>query len=333
MTLPRRYVFGALFVLSGTAAAVFLRSVLSTVFFAITVAYVLWPARQLVVARGRSRRVASGLATTGAFLGVFLVFLPLAVVVYLRFDALVALVGLLPPELTIDLFGMAYTFTLAELTAVALGYLRAGATAAAAATPVLLVKVTLFVFLVYSLLYHGEEAQRAALAVVPQTYRSAARALNRRVSETLFAIYVLQAATALGTFLLALPVFFFLGYDAVVTLSTVAAVLQFVPILGPSFLLAGLAVYHLAIGQTVQAVLVFVVGGAVVAWLPDVLIRPRLAQRTADIPGSLYFVGFFGGVLTLGPVGIVAGPLVVGLFVETASLLSTELHGIRVDED
>lgn len=110
------------------------------------------------------------------------------------------------------------------------------------------------------------------------------------------------------------------------TLSAVAAILQFVPVVGPSVLLAALAGYHLAVGELLRAVLVATVGGVVIALLPDVLIRPRLARRTADIPGSLYFVGFFGGVLTLGPIGVVAGPLAVGLFVEVATLLSAELN-------
>jgi predicted PurR-regulated permease PerM len=70
-----------------------------------------------------------------------------------------------------------------------------------------------------------------------------------------------------------------------------------------------------------------------VAWLPDVLIRPRLARETADLPGSLYFVGFVGGLLTLGPVGIIAGPLAVALVVEMADHLSEELNDVRVSED
>lgn len=333
VTLERRYVFGSLFVLAGVAAAFLLRSVLGTVFFSVTVAYLLWPVRQAVVRRGWSPRAASGLATAGAFLAVLAGLTPLAIVVYLRFDSLTTLVGLLPSNLSFELFGMTYALTLAEVTTFTVAYLRQLATVVAAATPVLLVKVTLFVFLVYSLLYHGEDAQQAALAVVPSSYQSAARALNSRARDTLFAIYVLQAATAAGTFVLAVPVFFFLGYDAVVTLATVAAVLQFVPIVGPTLLLLGLAAYQLALGHTVQALLVVTVGGALVAWLPDVLIRPPLAKQTADIPGSLYFVGFFGGTLTLGAVGIVAGPLVVGLFVEAASLLTTELHAVPVEDD
>jgi predicted PurR-regulated permease PerM len=36
---------------------------------------------------------------------------------------------------------------------------------------------------------------------------------------------------------------------------------------------------------------------------------------------SLYFVGFVGGVLTLGAIGIIAGPLIVAILVEVVELL------------
>ncbi|MFA1609793.1 AI-2E family transporter [Halobellus rubicundus] len=326
MSQHRRYALGGLFVAAGALAAALLASVLGTVFFAVTVAYLLWPLRQEIVDRGQSRRVASAGTTAAAFLATLLLLAPLAVVAYLRFDSFVAVIGLLPAEIDISVLGFEYLLTLESLTDLAVVVVERAARRAATAAPVLLVKVTLFVFLVYSLLFYGEDAHRAALALVPPTYRDAARSLNRRARDTLFAIYVLQAVTALGTFVLAVPVFFALGYDAVVTLATIAAVLQFIPIVGPSVLLAGLAAYHVALGQPVQAALVFLVGGFVVAWLPDVLIRPRLARETARIPGSLYFVGFFGGALTLGALGVVAGPLAVALFVESASLLSAELN-------
>jgi predicted PurR-regulated permease PerM len=91
--------------------------------------------------------------------------------------------------------------------------------------------------------------------------------------------------------------------------------------------------YHVALGQLPQAVAIFVLGGVLIAWLPDVLIRPRLASETAHLPGGLYFVGFVGGLLTLGPVGVIAGPLVVALVLELAGLVSTELNDIPVEED
>jgi predicted PurR-regulated permease PerM len=160
-----------------------------------------------------------------------------------------------------------------------------------------------------------------------------AKALDGRVHDTLFAIYVLQLATAVGTFLIAAPVFVLLGYPFFITLATVCAVLQFIPILGPSLVLAAIAGFELLAGRPFQAALVFLVGGFFVAWLPDVFIRPRLARETANLSGGLYFIGFVGGLLSLGPVGVIAGPLVVAVVAELMNLVSVEFNDVPIDEE
>jgi predicted PurR-regulated permease PerM len=329
----RRYVLGGLLVLLSLLATVVLLNVVATVFFAVTVAYLLAPLRTRLSERGVSQWWASVLATAAGFLGTVAVFAPLVVVLLLRFESLIALLNLIPDSVTLAALGFEYTVTLDTALAVVVARLSDIAGQFVTAAPVLLIKLTLFAFVVFALLLRENATRRAVLSIVPPSYRETAKALDRRTRETLFAIYVLQAATALGTFLIALPVFVLLGYEFPIALATVAAVLQFLPIVGPSILLFGLGAYHLAVGELVRAVLVAVGGGFFVAWLPDVLIRPRLARETTNLPGSLYFVGFVGGLLSLGPIGVIAGPLVVALAIEVASLLSAEMNTVDVDEE
>jgi predicted PurR-regulated permease PerM len=181
---------------------------------------------------------------------------------------------------------------------------------------------------VFALLLRTAETRRALIALVPHAYRDVIRTLSRRTRATLFGIYVLQAATAAGTFVVALVLFFLLGYPYSLALAVPSAVLQFLPVVGPSVLVGALALAHLAVGDASQAARVFVGGALLVAWLPDVLIRPRLARGTADLLGSLYFVGFVGGLLPLGPVG----PLAVALVIEMGELLSDELNEVTLSE-
>ena len=327
MTLDRKYVLGGLMVLSAAVAAALIADVLGTVFFAITVASLLLPLQRSLTDRGLSPWLSSAVATGTAFLGVVALVAPLLVIAFLRVDFLLEVLARLPSELTVEALGMTYTVTLEQAFAVAQSYLRAAGQIAVQEVPILLVKVTLFGFLVFSLLFHRDDVRRAGLALVPATYRDVAAALYRRTRETLFAIYVLQAATALGTFALAVPVFVALGYRAPFSLAVLAAILQFLPVVGPSLLVVALAGYHAALGNLALAAATFVVGGVVVAWLPDVLIRPRLARETAGLSGGLYFVGFVGGLLTMGAVGIIAGPLAVALVAEVVDLLAAELDG------
>ena len=327
MNLSRQEVLGGLFVFVTVVAAALLADVLATVFFSFTIAYRLFPARRQLTNRGLSPRTASLVTTLAAFFGTLALAAPFVAILLLRLDDLLVVLESIPAEMLVEIAGLTYTLTLEELSTVLVRFARTLATASATAAPVLLIKFTLFGLLVFSLLLHQQDARRATLALVPSEYRGVAEALNRRTRETLFAIYVLQAAVAVGTFLVALPVFSLFGYDYPLTLAAVSAFLQFVPIVGPSLVLAALAGWHVVSGQLVQAALVFFVGGFLVAWLPDILIRPRLARETADLPGSLYFVGFVGGVLSLGPVGFIAGPLAVALVVELANLLAAELNG------
>jgi predicted PurR-regulated permease PerM len=331
--MNRRVVLGALFGLLALVAAAMLADVLGTAFFAVTVAYLLSPLREELARRRLSNWGASLVSTATAVLAVVALAAPLVFVVAIRLDAIIAFLSGLPPTVTVELYGVSTTLTLAETRAAVVAFGRRLARSFALAVPVLALKLTVFVMVVFALLSHTAETHRALIALVPHSYRDVVRALSRRTRATLFGIYVLQAATAAGTFAVALVLFFLLGYPYVLTLAVVSAILQFLPVVGPSVLIGLLAVAHLIVGDPVRAALVFVLGSLLIAWLPDVVIRPRLARETADLPGSLYFVGFVGGLLTLGPVGVIAGPLAVALVVEMAELLTDELNDVPVSED
>jgi predicted PurR-regulated permease PerM len=305
-------------------AGVVLADVLGTVFFAVTVAYLLAPVHRRAVARGLAPRPASALVTLGAALAAAVPLEAMAYLAYRRREILLDVLASLPDRVLLDLPSGTVVLTLTFLTDRLSVWGQEAVVAAARAAPTVALQATLFAFLVFALLVRQRDAADALLAVVPTGYHDIARALHERTRDTLYAIYVLQAATAVATFLLAYPTFRLLGYEYAATLSVVAALLQFLPVVGPSLLVVGLALVEFAAGAVGDAVLVAVVGLVVVAGLPDVLVRPRLAQETADLPGSLYFVGFVGGLLTVGPVGIIAGPLAVALVAEAIALLAAE---------
>lgn len=322
----RLYVLGSVLAAIATLAAVILFEVLGTVFFALSVAYLLVPLRRRLVRRGLSRLTATVAVTATAVVGVVGLFGPLVYLLIVRFSEVTALIRGLPESIPLGVAGFTYELVVSDVLTLISRELTTLASAIASALPVLLIKLTLFVLLVFSLLHNQNDIRAATLTVVPPNYRDIAEALHTRARETLFALYVLQAATALGTFLLALPVFVLFGYNSPIILATVAGILQFIPIAGPSLLIIVLVAGHLIAGDLGSALLVALVGGALIAWLPDLLIRPRIASRTADISGSLYFIGFVGGLLSLGAIGIIVGPLVVALLVEAAGLVSQEFE-------
>ncbi|ELY46051.1 AI-2E family transporter [Natronorubrum sulfidifaciens] len=327
----RRYVLGGVVILLGLVTGAILLEVLGTILFALTVAYVLLPVQGWLARRGLSEWSAAAAATLIGFASAVAVFSPILVTLYFRVDQVMAIIEALPREVPITAFEMTYTVDVAEVQAPALDALSSIAVSFASALPVLAIKFALFVILLFALLLKGDAAGRAAIAPIPHEYRDVVHALAKRARETLYAIYVLQLATSVATLLIGYPLFWLLGYEAAFTLAIVAAILQFVPIIGPSLLILPIAVYHVAVGELAAAVLVGVLGIGLVAWFPDVGVRPRLARRSAGLPGSLYFVGFTGGLFTLGAIGIVVGPLIVAVFVEAVSLLADEVNGAELE--
>jgi predicted PurR-regulated permease PerM len=318
----RRYVLAGLLVGIGMVAVGILWAVVETVFFTVTVAYVLYPLRQRLVGRGVPRRIASGLVTTVAFLAVVVLIAPLVWTLFRQRDAIIDLLENLPAELPIEAFGLVYTVDVTVLVDSTSEILRDLAFSIAANSIFILLQLTLFTILLYGLLLRPSAVGRAAFEITPPSYHDVIRSIHRRIGGTLYALYVIQATTAVLTFPVAFVVFYALGYNDVFVLAVLSAILQFFPIVGPGMLAVGLAGYDLLIGMPDRALAVLILGPTIIGIVPDILIRPQLATRKAHLPASLYFVGFVGGVLTVGVIGIIAGPLIVALLVEMVDLLS-----------
>ena len=313
--------------LAGLVAAVALLTaavlweVAEVVFFAVTVAYVLYPLRQRLVDRGLSRRVASALVTATAFLAVVVLFAPVVWALVRRRESIVSLLRNLPDSLPVEAAGFTYVVDVASLSEGVTASLRAFALDLAANAVFIVLELAMFALVLYGLLLRPGAVGDAVYGIVPTEYHDVIRRLNDRISGTLYALYVIQAATAVLTFPVAFVVFYALGYGDAFVLSVIAAIFQFIPILGPGVLALALAAGDFLLGSTQRAVVVAVLGPVVIGLLPDLVVRPQLASRQAKLPVSLYFVGFTGGVLTVGVIGVIVGPLAVAVLVETVELL------------
>lgn len=325
----RQYVLAGLAGAVALLTAILLRDVLATVFFAITVAYVLYPLRRLLVRRGVSARLAAALSTLAAFLTGALLATPLVGALYFRRSQMFEFLRQLPDSFAASLGEFSYAVDIGSLIGQSKSVLESLAVTAVSQIPGIALKAFLFTLVVYALLLRPKRVRAGLLRPVPPQYQDIVLTFHERTRSILYAIYVLQAAVAFGTFLIGLVFFWLLGYDSAFVLAVLSGILQFIPIVGPSIVIALLAVVELVAGNVADAATVFVLGLVFVGFLPDALIRPRLARLTSGMPGSLYFVGFTGGILSVGMVGLIAGPVTVALLAEAVALLSAESKTVQ----
>ena len=101
------------------------------------------------------------------------------------------------------------------------------------------------------------------------------------------------------------------GVPSAVLLGTTLAIVAFIPGAAP-LLLAVIAVGLGIAGATISAVVVFVVGMLIVM-LVDYTVRPVLIKGGTSLPFLAVLFGIFGGVISMGVVGLVIGPVILVL--------------------
>ena len=101
------------------------------------------------------------------------------------------------------------------------------------------------------------------------------------------------------------------GVPSAVLLGTALAILAFVPGAAP-LLLAMIGVGLGVSGETVTGIVVFA-AGMVIVMVVDYTIRPMLIKGGTSLPFLAILFGIFGGVISMGVVGLVIGPVILVL--------------------
>ena len=104
---------------------------------------------------------------------------------------------------------------------------------------------------------------------------------------------------------------YFAGVPSAVLLGTALAILAFVPGAAP-LLLAVIGLGLLASGGTAAGFVVMIVGLVVILGV-DYTIRPILIRGGTQLPFLAILFGIFGGVIAMGVVGLVIGPVILVL--------------------
>jgi predicted PurR-regulated permease PerM len=135
------------------------------------------------------------------------------------------------------------------------------------------------------------------------------------------AVGVIQGGlTALGWWMTGLRAPFLWG--------AIATIFSFIPLAGPSLVWIPGAVVLAARGNWVQAA-VLCGWGAIVVSAADYIVRPRFAGGSANTNTLLVLLSLLGGLKAFGPVGIIAGPVVLCAVTVLLKMIGEEREGIQ----
>lgn len=149
--------------------------------------------------------------------------------------------------------------------------------------------------------------------------------LQGRVVDTVFAsVYGTLAVAALQGTLGGL-MFWWLGLPSPVFWGVLMGLLAIVPFLGAFIIWVPAAVFLALSGNFVAAV-ILTLWGTIVVGLIDNIIYPILVGGRLQLHSAVSFLAIMGGLVLLGPSGIVLGPIIVTVTLSMMSMLRENLH-------
>jgi predicted PurR-regulated permease PerM len=182
-----------------------------------------------------------------------------------------------------------------------------------------LISLLLMFYFLFYLLRDREEIVATAADALPFT-RSEFATLSGRIKNTVLATVVGMAAVSVMQGVLGAAMFWWLGLPAPVFWGVLMALLAVVPFLG-AFVVWAPAALVLALAGDLASAALLVAWGTVVVGLVDNVMYPMLVGRRLMLHTIPSFIAIAGGVVLLGPAGIVLGPLIVAVSVTLIGFL------------
>jgi len=184
--------------------------------------------------------------------------------------------------------------------------------------PSLLVQGIIFIVVVASLLPQYDWLIERAQQISPLGYEVSALynrkiiAMVKSLVTGVFLIAIIQGAL-MGFF------YWLAGLDFIFLLTVLSMMLAMLPMVGISWLVIGIAIISLLMGNTSQALIVLFGFYGVVNWI-DIFLRPKLLAEEASLHFALFILAIFGGIAWAGIMGLFYGPIIMLLLVTTVEI-------------
>jgi predicted PurR-regulated permease PerM len=141
--------------------------------------------------------------------------------------------------------------------------------------------------------------------------------------NTSVAVLVSSIATAGVQTAVAVVGYLLFGVPQPLFFAAVTFVVAFIPAVGATSVALVLSLLLFLTGHPHQA-LFLALWGAVFVGFSDNIVKPMLMRGRMEVHGGLIFFALLGGMATFGPVGLVAGPLILSFFLAVVRMCRHE---------
>ena len=146
------------------------------------------------------------------------------------------------------------------------------------------------------------------------------------------AVVVATLLAALVQGLLAGIGFYFCGLESIFLLTVLSGVLAMVPFVGAAAVWVPCCLYLYFFENNLTAAIGLAIYGTLIISMADNIIKPFVLHGQSNLHPLLALLSVLGGVATLGPIGILVGPMVVAFLQTLLKILQQEMTEIDMVE-
>ena len=184
-----------------------------------------------------------------------------------------------------------------------------------------LVGFAVMLYLLFFLIRDGAELSNMIRDAIPLEPRHKGKLLNK-FTTVIRATVKGNIAVAVAQGLIGGVTFISLGIHGAVLWGVLMAFLSLLPAIGAGLVWGPVAIYFLATGAVVKAlVLIFV--GVFVIGLVDNILRPLLVGKDTKLPDYIVLISTLGGMALFGLNGFVIGPVIAAMFIAVWDIFVT----------
>lgn len=179
--------------------------------------------------------------------------------------------------------------------------------------PLILMNVVVLFLALYYFLNEKERIEEYFNRIVPQQYKNeiteilepAKKVVNGLIYANVMSAMIVALLATVGYLIIGVPYSFLLGL-----LTGFAALL---PVIGPWTIFLPVGFYYILTDNIVQGLAVLIYGVVTLFILYNFYIFPKLGGNNAQLHPFIVLVGFLGGAYVFGAMGILYGPIILGL--------------------
>jgi len=195
--------------------------------------------------------------------------------------------------------------------------------------PDLALNLFVIFFITYSLLQEGPKIIKAIMDLIPIKGDYKQKMLVRS-EETIRGVLYVSLVIALVQAVLATIGFYIFNSSSPLLFGALSFIAALIPFLGAGFVWFIVSVSMMINGaiigndsQLIRGVGLFLFGFFIVSTIDNIL-KPRLLGDSVKVHPIIALLGIIGGLKLLGFIGLIAGPLIMGLFVVTLEIMQKE---------